>query len=100
ERETENGCYVFENSVWISKDGQKKKIIGTKDIALLGKHNFENVIAAVMAADLAGVSRESIVEVLQAFKGLEHRLEFVRQVKGVKYFNDSFSVIPDSTIAA
>ncbi|MBI2622349.1 UDP-N-acetylmuramoyl-L-alanine--D-glutamate ligase, partial [Candidatus Microgenomates bacterium] len=59
------------------------EIIGIKDILLPGAHNLENVRAAVMAAFLAGVSKQNIVSVLKTFKGLEHRLELVREVGGV-----------------
>ena len=76
------------------------EIINTKDILLPGKHNFENVCAAVMAAWLAGVSKENIVKVLKTFKGLEHRLELVTEINGVKYYDDSFSTTPETAIAA
>ena len=65
-----------------------------------GKHNLENVCAAVMAALLSGVSKENIVEVLKTFKGLEHRLELVSEINGVRFYDDSFSTIPETTTAA
>ncbi|OGH14577.1 MAG: UDP-N-acetylmuramoylalanine--D-glutamate ligase [Candidatus Levybacteria bacterium RIFCSPLOWO2_02_FULL_37_10] len=76
------------------------EIIKTKDILLPGKHNLENVCAAVMAALLSGVSKENIVEVLKTFKGLEHRLELVSEINGVRFYDDSFSTIPETTTAA
>lgn len=76
------------------------EIIGIKDILLPGAHNLENVCAAVMAAILAGVSKESIVKVLKTFKGLEHRLELVGEVGGVRYYDDSFSTTPETAIVA
>src|SRR5205085_8105908 len=75
-------------------------IIPTKDILLPGKHNWENICAAVMAANLAGVKKEAMVSVLRSFAGLEHRLQLVREVKGVKYYDDSFSTTPETAIAA
>jgi UDP-N-acetylmuramoylalanine--D-glutamate ligase len=53
-----------------------------------------------MAAYLCGVSVENIASVLKTFKGLEHRLELIAEIKGVKYYDDSFSSIPETTIAA
>lgn len=101
EREvTDQGCFVKEHSVWIRKNGKDEKIIDTKEVALLGKHNLENVCAAVMAASLAGVDIPSMVSVLKIFKGLPHRLEFVAEVNGVQYYNDSFSTTPETAIAA
>ncbi len=75
-------------------------VINTKDILLPGKHNLENVCAAVMAAFIMGVSRKSIVSVIKTFKGLEHRLELVGEINGVKYYDDSFSTTPETSIAA
>ena len=75
-------------------------IIDIKDILLPGKHNLENVCAAVMAATIVGVSKENIVKVLKTFKGLEHRLELIGEVNGVKYYDDSFSTTPETAIAA
>ena len=65
-----------------------------------GKHNLENVSAAVLAATLSGVSKENIVLVLKTFKGLEHRLELVATINGVKYYDDSFSTTPETAMAA
>jgi UDP-N-acetylmuramoylalanine--D-glutamate ligase len=75
-------------------------IMDTRDILLPGGHNLENVTAATMAAYLAGVSKEAIRAVLESFKGLEHRLELVAEVGGVKYYDDSFSTTPETAIAA
>ncbi|MEI6040310.1 MAG: UDP-N-acetylmuramoyl-L-alanine--D-glutamate ligase [Candidatus Berkelbacteria bacterium] len=76
------------------------KIIETKDIVLRGEHNWENISAAALASYLAGVSLADIASVIKEFKGLEHRLEFVEEIDKVKYYNDSFSTTPDTTIAA
>lgn len=100
ERGVVDGCFVKEDVLWMRKDGKEKKIIDLKDIALLGKHNVENVSAAVIAADLAGADKDAVVRVLTTFTGLEHRLQLVREVNGVKYYDDSFSTTPETTIAA
>lgn len=100
ERESGQGCYVKDRAVWVKQNGIEKKIIDIKDIFLPGEHNLENVCAAVMAATLAGVSKNAIVGVLREFRGLEHRLELVGEVRGVWYYDDSFSTTPETAIAA
>ncbi|MCL4419047.1 UDP-N-acetylmuramoyl-L-alanine--D-glutamate ligase [Patescibacteria group bacterium] len=100
ERETNPGCFIKGRAVWIRIDGKEEKIVDTKDIKLIGEHNFENVCAAVMAATLAGVSKANIISVLRTFKGLEHRLEFVREVNGIKFYNDSLATLPDASVSA
>lgn len=100
ERKCENGSFVEDNIVWISKDGKKEKIIDVDKIKLVGRHNLENVCAAVMAATIAGVTKENIVKVLKSFEGLEHRLEFVRDINGIRFYNDSLATIPRATIEA
>jgi len=96
----EQGCYIKDNAIWMLRGGNEHKIIDIREIALLGKHNLENVCAAVIAATLSGVEREDIVTILGSFTGLEHRLEKVRDVRGVTYYDDSFSTTPETAIAA
>ena len=100
EREVENGCFIKEDSVWMSRDGKAKKIIDIERIKLLGRHNLENVCAAVCAAILAGVSKTNIAKVLEEFTGLEHRLEFAGAKNGILFYNDSLATIPEATIEA
>lgn len=103
--ETRKGCFIREGKVVISLaegrfDRKVIDVVKTSDIILPGVHNLENVCAATMASYLAGVSVKNIAEVLKTFKGLEHRLELVREVRGVKYYDDSFSTTPETAIAA
>ncbi len=100
ERECNEGCFVKDKTIFIRKDGKTIEVIKTKEINLIGKHNLENVCAAAMAAYIAGVSKENISSVLRSFKGLEHRLEFVRKVADIRFFNDSLATIPQATIEA
>ena len=87
-----------------TKDGQIylfDKLIGpTNKLQILGVHNWENICAASVASFLAGADLNSIKKVVFSFKGLEHRLEFVGEVAGIKFYNDSFSTTPETTIAA
>ncbi len=95
------GCYVDENDeiILIGKN-EEEKIASFSELQLRGRHNLENVCAAVMGSSLAGADFELIRKTVRSFKGLEHRLEFVAEKGGVKYYNDSFSTTPESTIAA
>jgi UDP-N-acetylmuramoylalanine--D-glutamate ligase len=67
---------------------------------LKGDHNLENCLAAVAAAKLCGVAEDTIRRVLQNFKGVEHRIEYVASFKGVDFYNDSKGTNPDSTVMA
>lgn len=78
-------CYVHDNSIYY--DGEK--IISTDDIFLKGNHNYENVMAAIMVSKRLGVNNKIIVKTLKEFRGVEHRIEFVRELNGVKIYNDS-----------
>jgi UDP-N-acetylmuramoylalanine--D-glutamate ligase len=101
ERETtDNACFVIGKKIVIRKNAQDTELINTDDILLPGKHNLENVCAAVMAANLSGVGTTHIANVLRKFAGLEHRLELVSEVNGVRYYDDSFSTVPETAIAA
>jgi UDP-N-acetylmuramoylalanine--D-glutamate ligase len=100
DNEVEKGCFVKDNTVILRLNGTEEKVINTEEIVLPGKHNWENVCASVIAANLAGVEIKTIREVLKTFKGLEHRLELVNTVRGVKYYDDSFSTTPETAIAA
>ncbi len=94
------GAFVKENAIWMRMFDKEWKIIDLSKIVLRGKHNIENALAASMAATLAGASKDDLVATLQSFQGLEHRLELVGEKRGVKFFDDSFSTTPETTIAA
>lgn len=71
-----------------------------KDLILKGEHNLENIAAAVAVSKILNINEKIILETARNFKGLEHRLEFVREFKGIKFYNDSFATGPQPTIAA
>ncbi|MFH1218474.1 MAG: UDP-N-acetylmuramoyl-L-alanine--D-glutamate ligase [Candidatus Peregrinibacteria bacterium] len=99
-RKVRDGAYVDGGWVWYANGGKGKKLVRVGDVALVGSHNLENVMPALVIAKELGVSDKVIVEVVKSFKGLEHRLEFVRDLKGVRYYNDSFSTTPETSMAA
>jgi len=94
------GCFVVKDELILKINGVEKNIIKIDEIALPGKHNLENAAAAVMTAVLAGVDLPTIKHVLKTFKGLPHRIEYVATVRGVSYYDDSFSTTPETAIAA
>ncbi len=97
-QELEKGVFVENNYIKILDENGKKDVINIDDILLLGMHNVENACTAIAAVkDL--VSTEKIVKVLTTFKGVEHREEFVRELNGVKWYNDSIGSSPTRTIA-
>jgi len=100
ERETENACFTFGGKVIIRKNGSDNEIIKIEEIKLPGKHNLENVCAAVMAANLAGVAISDIQAILKSFTGLAYRLEYVEEKYGIRFYNDSLATIPEATIEA
>ncbi len=77
-----------------------EKIISTKDITVKGIHNYENIMVAILIAKKYGVSNEIIKTFFQEFKGVEHRIEFVRELKERKFYNDSKATNNKSTIIA
>ncbi len=96
----EVNCFVRDGNVIVKLNDFEESILPVSEIGLVGQHNWENVCAAVLAAKVLQIDNEHIVLAIKAFKGLEHRLEFVREVNGVKYYNDSISTTPESAIAA
>lgn len=89
-------AYLKDNYIYVDN----KKILSTDDIKVVGKHNIQNIIVSILACQKAGVSNEDIVTAISNFKGVEHRIEFVREINGVKYYNDSKGTNTDATITA
>ena len=77
-----------------------EEIISSEGLAIVGVHNIENILAALSLGDMIGLSIANMVNATKAFKGLEHRLEFVTNINSVDYFNDSKSTNANSTITA
>jgi UDP-N-acetylmuramoylalanine--D-glutamate ligase len=94
------GAFVRENEIVFRCEGAEELVLKLKDIPLVGAHNVENVLAAVLAARLAGAKTGAIASGVRSFAGVEHRLEFVTEIAGVRYFNDSKATNVDATLKA
>ena len=94
----DDGVILDSGVIKICKDKLRKHILNTENIILRGEHNYENACAAI-AATKSLVEEEVQVKVISEFKGVEHRLEFVRNIDGVSWYNDSIGTSPTRTIA-
>ncbi len=101
-RQIKQGAFVHGESIfWLHREGGKREpVLPVAEIPLRGAHNVENVLAAVCTAKLAGIANESIRATVAKFRAVEHRLELVRTLRGVEYFNDSKATNVDATIKA
>lgn len=96
----ENGVFVKDGWITVQDGGKDISVVETKDIRIPGNHNLENVLAAVAVSYYMGVSPEIIAETVRNFQGVAHRIEFIRELRGVKYYNDSKGTNPDAAIKA
>lgn len=99
EQLTDGFCMKGDSIVYCEK-GREKELLDVHSMHLLGRHNYENVMAAAAIAYRLGVSLEQIARVVKEFKPVEHRIEFVRERCGVRYYNDSKGTNPDAAIQA
>ena len=96
--ETENGVFLRGDEIIRRKDGKETVVMTVQDIKLPGIHNVENYMAAVAAVE-GLVDDETIRQFARTFGGVEHRIELVRTLRGVRYYNDSIASSPSRTIA-
>ena len=94
------GFYMYDDSIYFKDKTKTIKLLKTSELKLIGNHNYENVMAAMAMAYYMNVPLVNIVDSCKLFKGLEHRIEFVREKNGVKYYNDSKGTNPDAAIKA
>lgn len=94
------GVYVKDGMITVALDGSKVSVLPARDLGIRGSHNLENALAAVAASTVMGVPADKIAKVLREFSGVEHRMEFVTEIQGVQYVNDSKGTNPDAAIKA
>jgi len=95
-----NGAYFSNQMCYVVANGQEMPVIAQKDIKIPGAHNIENILAVIALSYSLGVTIEQIKRAILRFSGVEHRIEPVRTIDGVRYFNDSKATNTDSAIKA
>lgn len=96
----ENGCFVKNKNIYFRYNAIEQKICSIKILRLLGEHNLSNVLASICGAMIYGVNLKQIITTLKKFKGIPNRLEFLKKIHGVDYYNDTTSTTPEATIVA
>ena len=99
-RELEEGWFYRGGEIFLRENGETLRLLGADEVKLVGLHNMENIMAAAAMAHCAGVPLELIRSVTRDFTAVEHRIEFVREKDGVKYYNDSKGTNTDAAIKA
>lgn len=96
----DNCCYVKNNGIYFKRNKKEEHIINLKDCPLVGEHNYQNVMCAVIVAKLTGIENEKIVSAIKEFKAPEHRLEKVCENNNITFYNDSKATNPEAAIVA
>ncbi|MBE7702883.1 MAG: UDP-N-acetylmuramoyl-L-alanine--D-glutamate ligase [Cyanobacteria bacterium SIG28] len=95
-----NACYIKNEAIWFKEDNIEEKIIELKLCPLVGNHNYQNIMCGIICAKLCGMENETIAEQIISFKAPEHRLEKVRELDGITFYNDSKATNPEASIVA
>ncbi len=98
--ELEDGCFYLDDCIYLAKGGETVRLMNIHEMHLLGMHNVENVMAAILMADSIGIPMKTILDTVKNFHAVEHRIEYVATVDGVDYYNDSKGTNPDAAIKA
>lgn len=100
EKISEKGAYFDQGKIYFNDGKNIEEVLDAHDIKIPGDHNIKNIMAAIIACKLLNIDLDIIKKSITSFTGVEHRIEFVRELRGVKYYNDSKGTNPDSTEVA
>lgn len=101
DKEVEDNCsYIKNDAIYYKRNGKEEHIIDLKDCPLVGAHNYQNIMCAVIVAKLLEIKNEKIVSAINKFKAPEHRLEFVKNYQGIDFYNDSKATNPEAAVVA
>ncbi len=96
--ELKDGYYLKGDTLYAAKDGVNTALLRTDEVHLVGRCNYENILAAIAVSDAMNVPRETTLQVVKEFRAVSHRIEFTRTVNGVRYYDDSKGTNPDAAI--
>lgn len=100
-QKVERGLYLKENTIYlIDENHDDESILDVRDLSVIGRHNYENAMAAILLTYLYGINLDDIIKSIKTFKSIAHRLEFVKTIDGVDYYNDSKGTNVDSSVKA
>ncbi len=99
-KKVSNGCYLNNNEIVFVQNNVVEFTCNISDIFIKGEHNIQNAMAVIIAAKIYNLDNGKIVAALKSFKGVEHRLELVREIEGIKFINDSKATNVDSVVVA
>ncbi|MFA6973913.1 MAG: UDP-N-acetylmuramoyl-L-alanine--D-glutamate ligase [Parcubacteria group bacterium] len=91
--------YIEDEAIYLNNGIDTKKIINVADVKIRGRHNLGNIMAAIGVAQALGIKMSDVKKAIAQFTGLPHRLEFVRELNGAKYYNDTSATSPDGAIS-
>lgn len=97
-QELERGIYVADDAIFYKENGVREKVIDIGQLNILGRHNHENAMAACAMALHAGVPMSVVQDALVRFQAVEHRIEYVAEKRGIRFYNDSKGTNPDAAI--
>jgi UDP-N-acetylmuramoylalanine--D-glutamate ligase len=95
-----DGAFEEDGKMYFARDGEAEMVMSVSEVGLVGPHNIENILPAICVGKIFGATNEEISTAIREFKGLPHRIEYIREVRGIKFYNDSCSTNPETSIAA
>lgn len=96
----DEGCFLLNDEIVFKEKNDVKFICTKNDILIKGEHNIQNSMCAIIVGKILSIPNDKIIEALRTFKGVEHRIEFIRSINGISFYNDSKATNVDSVIVA